>query len=158
MIGMASVVIYDLDSTVADTRHRWHLTPRNNPSSDWEKYSLACTGDTVIAGTAKRMELDWYQHEVHICTGRSAAARELSSTWLDTHVGRFWDHLEMRPAGDTTANGLFKVQYIHRLREQGKRVELFYEDWEVSARDIETAGVPVLGINPFYPKPGDGSL
>jgi hypothetical protein len=159
MISKDTVVVYDLDSTVADTRHRWGLTPRNDPASDWEKYSLACSGDTALPGTVRRMELDWPYHQVHICTGRSRVALERTEQWLLKHVGPFWDHLEMRPARDRTPNGEFKIRYVRKLQAAGLDVVLFYEDWEKSANEIyDETKVPVLGINPFYPETQQGGI
>jgi hypothetical protein len=145
-------VVYDLDSTLADTRHRWHLNPRADPSSDWEKYSLACPGDLPIAGTIMRMGLDYQDFQVHICTGRSEAARDLTVAWLDKYACAY-DYLHMRPDRDHTPNGRFKVHYIRELSRRGIPVALFYEDWgEAAAYIAEHAHVPVLGINPFYPE------
>ena len=146
-------VVYDLDSTLADTRHRWHLNPRADPTSDWEKYSMACPDDLPIKGTIVRMQLDYMDYQVHICTGRSDAAHDLTVAWLDQHAGPAYDYLKMRLAGDHTPNGVYKVNYIRELSKQGVPVALFYEDWgEAAAYIAEHTGVPVLGINPFYPE------
>jgi len=146
-------VVYDLDSTLADTRHRWNLNPRADPASDWEKYSMACPGDLPIRGTITRMQLDWPYYQVHICTGRYNAARDLTVTWLEEHVGGSYDYLKMRSAGDHTPNGVYKVKYIRDLSKSGVPVALFYEDWgEAAAYIAEHTGIPVLGINPFYPE------
>jgi hypothetical protein len=155
MKNAPTVVVYDLDSTVCDTRHRHHLIPDVNPASTWEKYSLACRGDEPIDGTIARMRLDWPYHEVHIVTGRSAVARNATEAWLTAYAGeeshQYWDQLHMRPTGTRTRNGLFKVSYIKDLQGQGKHVALAYEDYKQAAEEITAVtGVPVLGINPFY--------
>lgn len=145
-------VIYDLDSTIADTRHRWNLNPLADPTSDWEKYSLACPGDTPITGTIARMGMDYPYFQVHICTGRSDVARDLTVTWLAQNYCQY-DYLHMRPAGDHTPNGVYKVNYIRELSKRFVPVALFYEDWgEAAAYIAKHTSIPVLGINPFYPE------
>jgi hypothetical protein len=151
-----TAVMYDLDSTVADTRHRWHLSPMVNPAATWGDYSSACAGDRVLPGTAARMRLDWREHQVHINTGRSAVALVHTETWLNRPdvVRGSWDFLRMRPADDDdTPNGELKVRYIREVQARGIDVVLAYEDWGPAAEYIYAeTGVPVLGINPFYPE------
>lgn len=150
-VGKPTAVVYDLDSTLAHTRHRWHLSPMTDPSSSWEIYSGACLDDSPLAGTIARLRLDWYHHEVHICSGRGAAAQKQTDQWLLKHVGPFYDYLTLRPVGDETPNGTLKVNYIKGVQMAGTDVVLAYEDWPDAARQIyEETGVPVLGVNPFY--------
>lgn len=153
MLGKCSAVVYDLDSTVAHTQHRWHLTPKEGNNLTWADYSMACKGDTPLEGTVARMRLDWPQHEVHICSGRSGEALELTKEWLAEHGVRPWyDYLALGEIGDTRSNAQIKIDYIKHLEASGRReVVLVYEDWDIIAREIRAAtGVPVLGVNPFY--------
>jgi hypothetical protein len=153
-----TAVVYDLDSTVALTQHRWHKSPHRDPSSDWDKYSAACVDDAPNVGVLARMELDWPHHQVHIVTGRSASSEALTRSWLKRYTACY-DYLYMRPSGDNTEPALVRVHYILRLQAQGTVVKLCYEDYDEAARVIyERTGVPVVGINPFYPAQADESL
>jgi hypothetical protein len=148
---MQDAVVYDLDSTVALTQHRWHMSPHRDPESDWDKYSAACVDDEPNIGVLARMEIDWYNFQVHIVTGRSASARTLTVDWLDRHSACY-DYLHMRPSGNETAPAMVRVNYIRSLQGRGIRVRLCYEDYDEAARIIYAeTGVPVVGINPFYP-------
>ncbi len=150
-LGRPCAVVYDLDSTIAHTQHRWHLSPMKDPSSSWEKYSRACKNDTPLPGTVFRMKMDWPHYEVHICSGRDAAARDETVSWLDINVGPWWDHLELR-RDPVKTNIELKVDYIRKLQRK-LQVLLVYEDWAPAAEGIyEQTGVPVLGVTAFYPE------
>lgn len=150
MIGKLTAVIYDLDSTLADTRHRWHLAPREDNNLTWVDYSGACMEDKVIRGTAVRMQLDWQQHELSIASGRGGESFSKTEQWLDMHALPY-DYLVLRGIGDERANSQIKVDHILSVQARGVQVVLVYEDHPAVGRDIIAAtGVPVLGVNPFY--------
>lgn len=148
---LKTAVCFDLDSCLAWTRNRWHLSPSADPASDWHKYCAARMGDAPIAGTVRAAELHYPHHQVHIISGSSDSSRAVTLAWLDLHHIPF-DSLKQRPAGDETANGMLKVRFIRELNVQGIDVVLFYEDHPRTAEEIGLAGVPVLGVNPFYPE------
>jgi hypothetical protein len=156
MITAPTAVVYDLDSTIAHTVHRHDLFPTEwsrTARDAWVKYCMACPGDTPIEGTVQRMRMDWQHHQVHICTGRMIEAEALTKEWLEKYTIPY-DALKMREVTDTEAvlNSDLKINYILWLRDQGVDVKLTYEDNPViSAHVAKKTGVPVLGINPFYP-------
>lgn len=148
--GRITAVVYDWDSTLANTKHRWHLAPTVNAESSWDIYSQACGDDIPLAGTARRMQMDYVHHQVHICSGSAASAREQRISWLQKHC-LLYDYLQLRATGDRRPNGQIKIDYVKQLQADGIEVVLFYEDWPKVGRQIQEAtGVPVLGINPFY--------
>lgn len=149
---LKTAVGFDLDSTLADTRHRWDLSPMANPESSWGEYCAARLGDTPVPGTVTAARLHYQQHQVHVFSGSEASSERVTRKWLDFHRIPF-DVLRQRPSGDKTPNGLLKVRFILELREQGIETVLFYEDHPDSAGDIERlAGVPVVVVNPRYPE------
>lgn len=150
--ALRTVVLSDLDSTLCDTRHRWHLSPMRDPESSWIKYSLACGNDVPVSGTIAALRLAHPHHLVHLVSGRSDSARSLTEKWLYAHEVPY-DELILREVGDRSSNGRFKVRHIHQLRAAGLAPVLFFEDWAETARYIEdNTGVPVVGVNPFYEK------
>lgn len=152
MKGKKTAVIYDLDSTLADTRHRWHLAPAEGNTYTWMDYAGACGKDPVIRGTAERMKMDWQQHEVHIASGRSGESYPQTVSWLESNALRPWyDYLTLRGIGDDRANSQIKIDRILYVESQGIQVVMVYEDHPAVGRAIIAAtGVPVLGVNPFY--------
>jgi hypothetical protein len=146
-----TAVIYDLDSTLCHTLHRWHLSPMKDPAKTWADYAAACVNDTPLPGTLARMRLDWKHHQVHICSGRDASALQATEEWLAAHDACY-DFLRLRGEGDRRPNEVLKVDYVQEVRRAGVDVVLFYEDWGLAAHAIwKQTGVPVLGVNPFYP-------
>jgi hypothetical protein len=148
--ALRTVVLFDIDSTLAHTQHRWGLNPNADPASSWEAYCAARLGDTPLAGTVAAARLHYPHHLVHLCSGSDASSEAVTRQWLDLHRVPF-DDLRQRPLGDRTPNEDLKVNYVFELRARGLEVVLAYEDWETAARALELkAGVPVIGVNPFY--------
>ena len=153
MKGKPTAVLADLDSTLADTRQRWPLSPMVNPDTTWADYSAACAGDVPLHGPIAVLRLLWPHHEIHIVSGSNASARPHREAWLDRHQVPY-DYLRLR--GDTEEeipNEGIKTGYVGWLRYRGTEPVLFLEDWAPAAAAIwEATRVPVLGVNPFYPE------
>jgi hypothetical protein len=166
-----SAVVFDLDSTLADTTHRQSMIPEITVSAKvwadcrpgetqptWDDYSMKCADDSPIAATiwlAKHFAWSTAEpYDVIIVTGRSDGARELTNRWLTAH-GVAIDRLIMRPEGDRTPNAIFKVAALDLLKEEGYEVELFVEDFPKVAEAIAEhhPEIPVLLVNPNYHNP-----
>lgn len=118
---------------------------------------MACVDDTPVEGAVALVRLlselgqesknPLYQYGV---SGRSEAARQLTLDWFKRHDVPL-DDLFLRPAGDHTPNGRYKVGVIRQLRESGVEVVLFVEDWAETAEYIHgKTGVPVLVVQGDY--------
>jgi hypothetical protein len=143
--------IWDLDSSLYSTEHRHPLIDKIKAGeATWDDYSRACPQDTVLRGPLALMQAR-AQHALQIViTGRAEGAREMTlDNFRRDKVPA--DLLVMRPDGDDTHNGVFKVAEIRKLQAQGIVVQLVFEDWGPAARHIESElDVPVVGLNPFY--------
>lgn len=149
---LKTAVGFDLDSCLAYTRARWHLSPMADPASDWDRYCAARMSDTPIAGTVAAARLHYPHHQVHVFSGSEESSERVTRKWLDFHRIPF-DVLRQRPPGCGTPNGLLKAGWILELREHGTETVLFFEDHPDSAADIEKlTGVPVMVVNPRYPE------
>jgi hypothetical protein len=149
---LETAVLFDLDSTLGDTRHRWSLSPMANPESSWDAYCGARMGDTPLLGPVTAARLHYPHHQVHICSGSGDSSREVTVSWLGMHRVPY-DVLYQRPEGDHRPNIEVKVSYIEQLRASGLRVVLYYEDFpEVAAEIPRRTGVPVVCVNPCYPE------
>lgn len=150
-----TAVMFDLDSVLALTRQRWHLSPMADPTSSWARYCAARMGDIPNPGPVAAARLHYPVHRVHICSGSdgSPASEDVTRRWLDLARVPF-DELKLRDLGDEdTPNEDIKVGHILDCEARGISVVLAYEDWEPSARAIfERTGTPVVGVNPFYPE------
>jgi phosphoglycolate phosphatase-like HAD superfamily hydrolase len=161
---MTRAVIFDLDSTLADTRHRQWMIPLIKQRKDgrpvdnsptWETYSLACGQDTRIESTVRLAQ--FFAGEagepvsVVIVTGRSSAAREDTERWLLQNAVPY-DRLIMRAEGDRTPNPVFKVSVLDDLTDDGWEIILFVDDYPAVADAVRHyhPEVPVLLVNPGY--------
>lgn len=148
-------VVFDLDSTLADTRHRQYmLADIREGKATWEDYSLQCGMDGVIAGAVKLCQLlHMACFEIIIMTGRNDVAMEHTRLWLERHRIPY-DALRMRAKGDHRPNGPWKTGIIASLEDEGYEIELVVEDYPVAAEAIRDKfpRIPVLVINPEYDK------
>ena len=145
----ATAVLFDLDSTLADTWHRQHMVPEIRAGkATWDEYALACEDDKPIEGTRALMSVLWLHHQIHIISGRSGVAKDQTDLWLRRHGFQF-DYLRLREPGDHRPNAEPKIAYASGLPVT---VVLFVEDWKDAADKIQEAtGIPVLLVNPGYP-------
>jgi hypothetical protein len=151
-----TAVVYDLDSTVCDTRHRAHLAPGGgDPEATWLGYSSACDGDGLIPGIAERMLLDWQHHRVIILSCRPACREDMTRRWLDANIGPFYDDVILMPeellGGTPDDMAGFKAGQVRGIIAAGTKIVLAYDDAPHCAAAIREAGVPVLLTDPGYP-------
>lgn len=152
-------VLWDLDSTLANTAHRQPMVPEIKEYKEggptWEDYSMACTGDTPVASTVALAQLLHGTVHQYGVSGRNVCAKQLTQDWLDKHKVPL-ERLFLRNDGDHTPNGRYKVGIIKLLRASGIEVVLFVEDWKETAEYItEKTGVPVLLVQGDYAVDGD---
>jgi phosphoglycolate phosphatase-like HAD superfamily hydrolase len=149
---LRTAVGFDLDSTLCNTRHRWHLSPMADPESSWEKYCAARIGDTPIPGVVAAARLHYLYNQIHIWSGSESSSDQVTRRWLTRHRVPF-DDLRQRPPGDDSPNAELKIRFIEELRAKGIETVLFFEDVPDVGRQIEEkTGVPVLVVNPCYPE------
>jgi hypothetical protein len=156
-MGAIPCVVFDLDSTIANTFHRQWMVPLilagGEEAPTWDDYSILCAEDTPIEGVVTLMRILSAEAGmlIFIVTGRSAAARDLTHEWLAKHKIPY-DALLMRAAGDRTPNGVFKVAMIDQIRKGGYDPVLALEDWPQAGEYInEHTRVPVVLVNANYP-------
>lgn len=145
-------VLWDLDSTLANTTHRQDMVPliKAGDGPTWVDYSLACGDDTPIEGAAALVRLLWGRIHQYGVSGRSMSAEQATQQWLEKHEIPL-DGLFLRADDDKTPNGEHKVRVIRDLRDQGVDIVLFVEDWKETGDYIhEQTGVPVLYVQGEY--------
>lgn len=142
-----SVILVDLDSTVADTRHRSHLTPHNDPTATWDSYSMHCDGDAPIQGTVALLRLLVARHRIAIVSGRSFEAVDLTMDWLSQHRVP-WDVMRLRYQDDCEDPLEYKRSVLQELENQD--IVLALEDWPAVAQMWEDNGIPTVCVNPRY--------
>lgn len=121
------IVLFDLDGTLADIKHRLHLIECDKP--DWPSFYRSCVSDTVI----EHMQMIWdlferdQKYKLWIVSGRSDEVRGYTVDWLLHHAFR-WDRLIMRPAGDYTKDCDLKLRWLQDGTIPKDRVICVFED------------------------------
>ncbi len=135
------IVLADLDSTIADTRHRRHLCPTVDTSKTWTDYALGCADDTPITGPIALLRtFAAFGDDIHIVSHRDPAARDLTAAWLDRH------HIPYSALN----LGVHKVTYVMHLRAAGHDIRLAIDDDPDIAAAYESVDLPVVCVNPRY--------
>lgn len=150
LVNDPGIIVFDLDSTLADTRPRREHCPTVDLSKTWTDYERACANDRPMPGTVALLRLLWDSgHEIHIVTWRSLQVSHYTLAWLDQHNIPY-DLLRMRWHSDPKDSNEYKTYVINRMIQIGKTPKLVVEDWPEAAAAIETLGIPVLTVDPRY--------
>lgn len=92
------ILVFDLDGTLADNRHREHLLAGESPQ--WDAFFEACDQDKLVVPIANIAQCMWvHGHRIVVLTGRPESVRNKTSMWL-TDNGVPYHKLLMRPDGD----------------------------------------------------------
>ncbi len=149
--GRRPTVCVDLDSTLADTRHRRHLVDPANP--DWRTYSLAAGADRPIEGPIELVRLLAQTCSIVILSARDEASRSLTEEWLRRHDVPHDGLILYRDGMDPTDLGEYKSLKVRGMRADGHRVVLVVEDAPAVADAVRSTGVPVLLLTPPSDEP-----
>lgn len=136
-----NIVVFDLDGTLADGRHRLHLLPnKSNADKDaaWEAFNMACIDDAPIRDNFKLLDLLDYHCSIVILSGRGEIARGLTERWL-TWYDVPYEKLIMRPIGDCRKDVDFKEAELRKLGLDN--ILCCFDDLEHVAKHIRSLGV-----------------
>jgi hypothetical protein len=150
----STTVVFDLDSTLADTRHRrQHLPEDAQGPADWIDYHSHCLGDAPIAGRIQLAYLLSKHHRIVIITARpnTPAIHANTHRWLDRHqVPR--DDVILLPLDETRSPSEWKTEVVEKLISDGADVVLAVDDWWATGTALEELGVPFLHVaRPYTP-------
>jgi len=146
-------ICVDLDSTIADTRHRHHMVLREGERehTDWVAYSLACAADAPIPGTSRLVHLLFPHYRIVLVSSRDEVARSLTERWLEDQSIPY-DELILGGV-DGVPRGLeeFKIHHVRSLLDRGERVVLMIDDMPTLPQAMmDAVGIPTLSIRPPY--------
>jgi len=140
------LVTFDLDSTLADTRHR-HSLILEDGSTDWQAYAMACASDALITACASLWRTLRPHHTLWVVSGRSMAAAALTARWLDAQ-GLDPDGVILMSADRdvrTVDHAQYKVECIQRAeRMAGERLLFHVDDYPPVAKACAEAGYECL--------------
>ncbi|MEV6110349.1 hypothetical protein AB0M28_37455 [Streptomyces sp. NPDC051940] len=139
--GRRPLAVFDLDGTLADTRHRLHYvegTPR-----DWKAFFRAAKDDPPLAeGIA--LALDWAERcELAYVTGRPEYCRRSTVRWLAAQGLPAGGRLSMRGARDFRPARVAKPALLRELAAEREIAVVVDDDLQV-CEAYENAGFAVV--------------
>jgi selenophosphate synthetase-related protein len=144
------IVLCDLDSTIADTRHRSEKSPHKDPDATWASYAALCKDDVVMPGTAALLHLlEAAGYEIIYLSSRHESARVDTVAWIKENKLPFHG-VQLQSAGDPTDSVEYKKAFLHHLQSKGQIVVLALDDWPQVVDMFNEEGVPAVCINPQY--------
>lgn len=114
---MKNIVIFDLDGTLADGRHRLHALPKKSPEEprSWDEFNRLSIHDTPIYDNIEICNALYADDkEIVILTGRNEIAREDTVEWLRIHDVHY-DRLIMRGYDDARKDIYTKEEAIKQI-------------------------------------------
>lgn len=145
VLGSLPGVVVDIDSTLADTRHRAAHTPHNDPEATWDTYALHCAEDAPFRGTVTLVQRLSSTHRIFVVSSRPVAVRGLTIEWLGRH-GVVWDGLRLRAPEDPED----PVEYKVKAAQEQSKVVLGLDDWPPVIAGWAKVGIPGVCVNPMY--------
>lgn len=148
------VVFCDIDSTLADTRHR---QTGQTEGVDWNAYAMQSGNDGLIEGVAVLLRvLSSRGVPIILMSVRWDGARDLTKWWLDHHhVPYDWLTLADETPDSTTEVAAWKVRKVEEwLARLGPKWEaLVIEDSAPSVEALKAAGFKTILVQPPVREP-----
>lgn len=112
-----NIVVFDLDGTLANGKHRNHLVPKPSAAHRtyaWDEHNDAAGDDLPIQDTIDLCNTLSESYEIVILTGRCNSAMGITIQWLGDY-GVQYDRLIMRGRSDHRPDTIFKMEKLRRL-------------------------------------------
>ena len=139
---MSIFVVFDMDGTLTDPRHRVHYLTQDK--KDWDSFYDACDGDAPKHGVISAMQAHIAAgNTVAIWTGRRESTRKKTVDWLSRH-GIEGVPVLMREDGDRRHDVTVKGEW---LRKHG-RPDLVYEDRNSMVDFYRSEGITCAQVAP----------
>ena len=142
--GEPTVVMSDLDGTLANVDHRLHHILE--PPADWEAFFLACGDDAPIERTISVLRhLHAAGYEIVIVSGRGDVAREETVAWLERYRVPC-DRLLLRRRGDDRPDDAIKRDLVEANGLTPERTLVVLEDRAFVVRFWRERGYHVFQV------------
>lgn len=150
---MTMIATWDLDSTLADTRHRADfIDPDNREATDWVQYGKLGDADTPTGLAAVFQALEKAGWLNIIVTSRPEECRSTTRKWLDKH-NLHPVQLHMKPAASIESSSQWKLSVLKSISKSfGERVTVHYDDWWSTNQLLEAHGFNTVTVRVYDPQ------
>lgn len=140
-----SVVIWDLDGTLRDGKHRLHLLPKKEDAhrcDAWDEFNMAAVNDSPILDNIELLKATTRRFRVIILTGAGEVSRTITERWLWEN-GVPYDCLIMRARDDHRVDTAFKQEVLNLITGKlvGGRIVACFDDAEHIVKHIRCMGI-----------------
>jgi len=142
-----SVVVFDIDGTIADNKHRQHHLM--GEKKDWKSYNATMANDGLIKDVSLLLMTLSTNNRIILCTGREEVYREVTQRWLEEqHLARYVEDLFMRPEKDYRSDAIVKVELLNAIKAKYVKPWLWFDDRQQVVDAIRAEGIRVLQVAP----------
>lgn len=147
---MTQAYIFDIDGTLADTKHRQHLIDGTVTPKNWPEFFELCYRDPPIPHMLELVEIIAEDRDVLFVTGRTEDVRQKTLAWLRSYLGGwvFDEDLYMRPSGDHRADTVVKSELMDRIIADGWTPKMVFEDRTSVVTMWRERGIPCCQVAP----------
>lgn len=143
-----SVVLCDLDGTIANLDHRLHFVkPGKGHKKDWNSFFMAMGDDTVIEDTRKILMKHFVAGKTIIfMSGRPEKYREITLRWLARNFLNMSYTIIMRGEGDKRPDTITKKEMFEKHFPDKSVVHAIYDDRPSVIRMWKSLGLNVIDL------------
>lgn len=141
-----SLIVFDLDGTLANIDHRKHLIEGDH--KDWDSFFKACSEDTPNQAVVDVLwALSRQGYAIHIVSSRSGAVMEETHTWLhDWDIYDYVQNIWMREPGDFRPDYVFKQEWLKAMITNGVSISMVFDDRDQSVDMWRANGIPCFQV------------
>lgn len=120
-------VLFDLDGTLADIKHRRKFLEQSSP--DWKSFNKMMGDDKPNLALVELYKSLWNsgEYELIVLTGRNEEYRNLTEQWLVWNEIPF-STLLMRADNNFRSDHIVKEEMLHFLQSSGKEILFVVDD------------------------------
>src|SRR5580693_706300 len=118
------IVIFDIDGTLADLRHRLHYV--KNGGRNWDEFFASVGEDRPIWPMIELFHALASEYRIIIVSGRNETIREATEKWLWEHNITAYAGLYMRPKGDHRQDYIVKKEILAIIRKDFPHAEISF--------------------------------
>jgi hypothetical protein len=140
-----SVIVFDIDGTIANNDHRKHFVEQK--PKNWKRYNEGMLDDGVYHDIVYLMSQLSYNNNIILCTGREDIYAPVVQLWLEKNdISQYVDDIYMRPAKDYRSDAIVKVELLERITHDYARPWMWFDDRQQVVDAIRAQGIRVLQV------------